>query len=286
MLYSEFITKLRKAVQDWPKLTQDKWDGDGSTTVFKTTYQPILDASYQVIVDGVQKTETSQYTLEKEGGLLTVLTAPIAGTKNVRLDYKYVFLNDTEWIEIINSVLSRWRRKLWTMAINEANLTVKDQDDYNLFSLISANVLWVTGVWFKKSSDAEWPSVGRDRNVTYYPEQGILNFRPSFNSSDYYLRIQYLLAYTLGSSAASTFEPNEKYHPAIMKACMAEFWQRFATSKLKETGAVVKEGSYDPAVSIMNIGLKLADQAEKELSKVKPRFPESTIQNVIRGITS
>jgi hypothetical protein len=287
MTYSQFIDKLRIACGDLPTLTQDKWNGDASTVAFRTTFRPILNDSYDVFISDVQQTETTDYVLDKDTGLLdfTAGGAPASGTKNIKMNYKYAFLRDDEWIDIINNVLSCWRRKLFTIAFDETTASVADKDDYDLDS-ISSNIIWVTGVWRKKSADIEWISASTDRNITYYDEQNILNIRPTFSTADYYLRIQYLKAYTLGTTAASTFEPADKYYSAITKACQAEYWERFATAKLKETSAVAREESYEPAVQIMNMALKLRQLAEEELSKIKPRFPETSIKNIVSGISS
>jgi len=286
MTYATFIDDLRNAVGDIETLTQDKWDGDAVTVAFRTSHRPILDSSYQFYVADTLKTETTDYSLNPDSGIFTAVSAPASGTKNVKADYKYVFLRDDEYITIINKVLRRWRRKIWVESTNEATLnSVADEDEYNLDS-ISTNIIWLVNAWFKKSTDTEWSAVGRDHNWEYWPESNKLIIRPSFSSADYDLRFRYLATYNLNSTTASTFEPNAKYHGAIMQACISEYWERFASYLLRNTESFSKEMTFHPAAQVMQQSLNLRKLADVELGLVKPRWPESQIRNVIEGITS
>src|SRR4030042_1802453 len=192
MTYSAFIEDLRLAVGDIETLTQDKMDGDASTVAFRLSHRPILDDSYDVYISDVSKTETTDYTLNKDTGILTFVSAPASGTKNVKINYKYVFLRDDEYITIINKVLRRWRRKIWVESVNETTFnSVAGQDEYDLDS-VSSNIIWLINAWFKTSTATEWVSIGRDRNLDYWPESNKMLVRPSFSTADYDLRLHYL----------------------------------------------------------------------------------------------
>lgn len=286
MTYQTFIDDLRLAVGDLETLTQDKWDGDAATTLFRSSHRPILDDSYEVSISDVLKTETTDYTLNKDTGILEFVSAPASGTKNVKNNYKYAFLRDDEYITIINDVLKRWRRKIWVESVNETTFnSVADADEYDLDS-ISTNIIWLINGWFKTSSATEWVAIGRDRNWEYWPESNKIILRPSFATADYDLRLHYLATYNLGSTVGSTFEPNAKFHSAIRKACLAEYWERFASYLLRNTESFSKEMTFHPASEIMKQALQLRKLADVELALIKPRYPESQIRNVIGGITS
>src|SRR3990167_3598473 len=101
MLTSAFIETLRLAIGDLGLFTQDVWAGDAATLAFRTKDRPILDSLYQVYVyvggSWGQKIETTDYTIDKDTGMVTFVAAPAAGSAsgapsnlNVRLDYKYV----------------------------------------------------------------------------------------------------------------------------------------------------------------------------------------------------
>lgn len=286
MTYAQFITKIRRLVRDFGVLTQDKWDGDGSTTAFRTAERPILENSYQVVIDSVQKTETTHYTLDRDTGVLTPTTAPSAGSDNVRIDYKYVFITDTEWLDIINDILYRWRNKIWKDHFDEATLdTVKDQDDYSLAS-ISNNILWVEGLWFKKSSDVEWVEVNRDRNWKYLPDQNKINIRPTFSSSDYDLRLQYLTSPTLGTATSDTLDIDSKFLGALKLACQAEYWSIQANEKVRETTSKIKEETFIDPMRLVKHSLDLRMLAEAEINKVKLPFPAMNLAISHLGLRS
>lgn len=286
MTYSQFITKCRRFVQDFPILTQDTFDGDGTTKNFRTIYRPILENSYIVKVDNITKTETTDYTIDLDSGIITFTTAPASGNDNIIIEYKYVIARDIEWIDIINSVLSDLREKIWIDATDETTFdTVKDQDDYDLNS-ISEDIFAVIDVWYKKSTDADWKSVTRDTNLKYFKEQNIINFRPSFSSNDYNLRIRYLEAYALGSETTDTFEPAKKFYEMIKYFCGAEYIERFIMLKIKEMGAMTKEPSYESMAEIRNYASHLRKIAELKLARVKSEYPPIAVSTIREGIKS
>ena len=286
MLYSAFITKCRRFVQDFSILTQDTFDGDAATKNFRTNHRPILEGSYTIKVDNITKTETTDYTINLDTGVIAFVSTPASGSDNVIIEYEYCIARDTEWLDIINSVLSDLREKIWIDANDETTFDiVKDQDDYGLNS-ISADIFAVIDVWYKKSSEADWKSVTRDTNVKYFKEQNVLNLRPSFSSSDYDLRIRYLEAYALGSATTSTFEPVTKFHEMIKYFCGAEYVERFIMLKIKEMGAMTKEPSYESMAEIRNYSSHLRKIAELKLARVKSEYPPIAVQTIREGIKS
>ena len=46
VLYSTFITTLRRELKDLDQLVYDKFDGDGTTLIFPLSKRPIKTASY------------------------------------------------------------------------------------------------------------------------------------------------------------------------------------------------------------------------------------------------
>jgi len=295
MTVSEFITILRLNCGDVALLSQDKWSGDGATQSFRTTERPIMNSAYQAYVyvgSWGQKQETTNYTVDKDSGIISFTEPPASGSasgapnnQNIRLDYKYAFLRDDEWLQIIKEVLALWRRKIWTYDTDEATFnTVKDQDEYDMDD-ISSDIIWITQMEYKKSTEANWTPIayGGRRNWLYEPELNKVIIKYVFDNADYDIRVLYIKAITVPSVVGDTFAPIDVYHPPIIKKCLARYWQRFANYKLKDTGAIVKEMTYHPATEIMNQARLIDAEADRELGLVKPRYPNQVIQILSEG---
>ena len=295
MTVSSFITILRLAVGDIGILTQNKFSGDGSTTAFRTKNRPILDTAYQVYIysGGVwsQQTETTHYTIDKDSGIITFITAPSSGAssgatndKNVRIDYKYAFMRDDEYLQIIANILRMWKRKLFAVATDETTFnSVVGADEYDL-DTISTAIFWVIQVEYKTANESNWHALAHSGcNWTYEPTLNKVIVKPSFQSTSHDLRFMYVTAITVPTATTETFALDEDFHPPVIKKGMAEYWKRFASYKLKDTGAISKENSYHPAVEIMRMAREMDADANVELGLVKPRYPVQAIQKLGEG---
>ena len=85
MLYSQLISKLRIELKDFGKIQKETFDGDASTLNFPLTHIPVKDNSYTVKVGGVTKTETTDYSIDKDTGVITFVSAPASGSDNVEV---------------------------------------------------------------------------------------------------------------------------------------------------------------------------------------------------------
>lgn len=294
MTVAQFIDILRNATFDHEVLSQDKWAGDGATVAFRTSNRPIIDDSYDVHLytgaSWVLQTETTNYTLNKDTGILQFTSAPASGAasgatdgKNIRLTYKYAFLRDDEWMEIINNVIRKWRRKIWVQDEDSTTFdTVKDQSQYDLDS-ISNKIFFVLDIYYKKSTDADWQKITQYHNWTYHPETNKVEFRPSFANSDYDLRFLYIKGISEISATTDTFPVDTDFYSAFEKACMAEYLKRLALYLLKDTSALFKEMSFHPAGEVMRQAREMDADAVRELGLVKPRFPQTSVQILTEG---
>lgn len=91
---------LRKELSDPFRYAFDRQTGDGETTVFKLSHGNVQDSTYSVYVDNQLKTEGTDYTLDKENGLLTFVSAPADG-KEVEVKYYFSAFSDTELTEFL-----------------------------------------------------------------------------------------------------------------------------------------------------------------------------------------
>lgn len=284
--YSDFITKLRADVGDYPLRRYETADGDASTSLFQLANAKILESSYTVKVGGATQTETTIYSMNKDVGqvLFTTGNIPAAGSDNVSFEYQSVNLLDADWIDIINQVLQKLRRKLWIELTDETTLTtVADQFDYAT-SGIAADIVHLLDIEYRPSSTEMWRSIRSVTNAMFYKDLQKLHLRPAFNTTGFAIRVRANRAYVQGTTASSTFEPQEKYWPVIRKFCQAEYLNRRAMEMAQETGAVSKEKAFENMTEMLKLAQMSMNSAEILLKQVKPQKPALVIPQVIAGI--
>jgi len=279
MLYSDLIKKLRVFTGDLETLTRDAWDGDGSTQGFRTTERPILEDSYTFKVGAVAQTETTDYTLDKDTGMVIATSAPTAGDDNVTLDYKYVRLKDDEWLEIVKNSIREWRKKMWTDSIDSTTLTsVASQSEYDL-STISERIFKVIGVWYRTNSNYDWISLDTDFNVKYMQEQNKLQVRPYIDTSGYYLKVRYLEYYDDDIALTDTVADDiaDRYFSALQYKCGVEYLDRFMAKMITQMGSKVTKETYESLGSVVQLKREYERKAEAIISRVKPIMPATNI---------
>lgn len=89
----------RNAIGDSKQYFEDTFVGDGSDTRYKLSHGRVSADSETVYVDG---TETSDYTLTDDTGVLVFDTAPADG-KKVLVAYQFSAFTDTELNDLISS---------------------------------------------------------------------------------------------------------------------------------------------------------------------------------------
>lgn len=287
MTYLELIdNNLRPFVDDFKILTRDSWNGDASTLAFRTTNRPILEESFTVKVSDVAQIENTNYTINRKTGMVSFVSGsvPAAGDDNVTMDYEYVKIDDTDWLEIIKNVIRMWRKKMWTDAINETTLsTVVNQNDYDLAG-ISTRIEQVIYVQYRSSSNVEWVDMGRDTNVRFMKEQNKINVRPYFQVAGYEMRIRYLEFYNDNVALGDTILWDDKFIPAFQYACAKEFMDRFIAKMLSETGMKVTKETYETVNTMRGIRNDWQKEGEKQISRVKPLKPSVAIPTIIQGV--
>lgn len=285
-LYSDFITKLRADVGDFPIRRFETANGDASTTLFQLQNAKIYEGSYTVKVGGVTQTETTVYSVNADVAQIQFTTAgtPATGDDNISFEYQSVNLLNADWVDIINQVLQNLRRKLWVELLDESTLTtVADQVDYAT-SGIATDIVHLLDIEYRTSSTAPWISVRAITNVSFYKDLQKIHMRPAFNTSGYALRIRANRAYVQGSVSTATFDVQEKFWPVIRKYCQAEYLERRAMEMAKETGAVSKEKSFESMSEMMKLASMKRQEADNLLKQIRPQKPALSIPTMIGGI--
>jgi hypothetical protein len=285
MTYSLFIAKIRSELKDFNKLGRDRWDGDGSTAIFELSHRPIKDASYTVKVDGVTKTEVTDYTLDKDTGILEFTSAPASGSDNVEITYRYYVLRDSDYIEIFNDAIDHFKWKFWTEALDDSTITTtKDQYEYDLSS-ISSNIIHIVNVWVKPSSgSSQWTEVQGTTNWKFFPERNVLFVNPPFDVSSLPLKFRYLKSFTKGTTPSSNIDVPEKWLLPYKYYCYARYYERMVSEKIHETGAVVSVPGFVPGPTVLNVAEYYYKKADQIANKLAPKLPPQVIQTIQEGV--
>ena len=285
MNYYSFIAKLRAELKDRDHIARDKWDGDSSNTLFQTNHAPIKDMSYTLKVGGVTKTETTDYTIDKDIGLITFNSAPIAGSDNIELTYKYLILRDADYQEIINDAIDHFQWKFWKEAINDSTLTtVMGQFEYDLSS-ISTNILYIVNAWYSpNTSIRNWTEVKGYTNYKFYPRRNVLAVNPVFDVTGLPMKLRYLTSFTKSDSGSATLDIPSIWLTPYKYFCYAKFYERLIPEKLSEVGAVTTIPGFTPGPNIINIAEYFYKKAEEAAIKIAPKLPPQVIPTSQLGV--
>jgi len=283
MTYSTFITKLRTELKDFKRLQRDRWDGDGTTTIFPLSAVSVEDATYVVKIGGVTKTETTDYTIYKDEGYIEFVSAPASGTDNVECTYKAVNIRDEDYIEIINDAIDYFRWKFWNMAIDTTTLTtVKDQYEYSCSAI--TGILYVLRAWYKTSSTSTyWQEIQGLTNWKYYVGLTKLYVDPTFSSSSLPMKLLYLKSFTKGTTTSSTLDIPTEWLLPYKYFVKARYYEMFINEKISETAAIVTLPTYLPAQIMVNIVEYFYRKAEEAAKRLAPKLPPMPIKQIHEG---
>jgi hypothetical protein len=281
--YSDFITKVRADVGDFGMRRYETADGDAATTLFNLKHPKMLESSTVIRISSVVQAAAA-YTLYPDTAQVIFSSAPASGSDNVSFEYQSVNLLDADWIDVINQVLSHWRRKIWKEITDETTLdTVADQYDYATSS-VAADIIRVLNLEYRVSSTDAWRDVRGVTNAMFYKDLQKIHLRPAFSTSGYDIRVRALRAYVQGTTTGATFEPQERYWPAIRRMAAAIYYERRAAAMMKETGAVTREKSFEDTATMFKLARQAKEDAEKMMAQVRPSKPSIAIPNAIAGI--
>jgi len=283
--YSIFISKLRAELKDKGTFKKDVWDGDATTLNFPASSSPILEDSYTVRVGGVIRLETTDYTLDKDTGLLSFIVAPPSGSDNVEMTYRAVKFRDNDFIESINDAIDHFQWKFWKEATNETSITtIKDQYEYDL-TPISPNVQYVLNVWYKASGAATvWTAVSSLTNWKYSTRQNRLFVNPAFSTPSLPLKFLYLVSFTKGTTTSATIDIPDKYLLPYKYFIYARFFERLGFERINEIGAVSQHPFFLNAPNVINISELYFEKARRAAERIAPKLPPEAIKSQIDGI--
>ena len=284
MLYSALIAKLRVELKDFGKIQKEVFDGDSSTLNFPLTYIPVKDDSYTVKVGGVTKEETTDYSIDKDTGVITFATAPAAGSDNVEVSYQSVKMRDGYYIELINDAIDHFRWKFWKEAEDTTTFTtVKDQYNYDLSSL--TGILYLLNCWYKTSSGATvWTAIQVLTNWKYMTRQQKLFVDPPFSPSGLPMKFRYLKSFTKGTVVSDDLDIPDEWILPYKYYIKARFFELFVSEKISETAAITTLPTYSPAQVVVNIVEYYYKKAEETANRIAPKLPVMPVRQISEGV--
>lgn len=284
MLYSAFINKLRVELKDLLRVKRDRFDGDASTTIFILSEVAVEDSTYVVKVGGVIKTEVTDYTIDKDTGVITFTSAPASDSDNVEITYQSVKIRNEDYLEIINDGIDYFRWKFWSMTTDEITLTtVKDQYEYDCSGI--TGILYIIKAWYKTSSGSTyWQEIQGLTNWKYYTRLNKLYVDPTFSTSSLPIKLLYLKSFTKGSTITATLDIPTEWILPFKYYCYARFFERQISEKIGETTAITTMPSYTPAQVMFQIAENYYKKADEVANKIAPKLPPMSVRQISDGI--
>ena len=106
MTVASWISKLRIELRDFGVIQRDLFDGDASTKNFILNHVPVLENSYTISIGGAAKVEDTDYTFDKDTGVISFTSAPASGSDNIEAVYKSVKVKDADYIQFMQDAIN------------------------------------------------------------------------------------------------------------------------------------------------------------------------------------
>ena len=274
MLVSTIITELRREAGDLGKSTKATRASDGTSTLFNLGNFPILEGSYAIYVNDVLKTETTDYTLDKDNGDLVLSTAPTSW-QEVRAEYKYVNWRDQNWLQAIKEAVQMlnargfFRQVVRNKTIMEISANVTEYSGpsacVDIYEVLESDNYTVSGT-FKKIG-VNW-SYQQDANKL------VVGNKPSVANK---LAISYLRNLQEPTSTSVTIDVLDDWITIIKQRAKSSYYQSLAAKIAQEGNANIDEGHFS-FTNVRTLSRDLNEDFEKLALRKKPTRPAKDMQ--------
>ena len=283
MTYNDFISKLRAEVKDHKKPMHNDFTGDGATTLFVVTDIPVIEESYIVKVDGVQKTEgiSNDYVIDRESGVIT-FTSPPGNGLDVTIDFKFANLSDSTWLSIINEIIDDMEGEFFIEEVDEDfDTTEKDDVSYSC----PTNCLDVVNFFYKTidNPSTRWTMVSEYTNWRYSRDENKIYLGTGFSITGYPLKLHFLKGFILGDSFSSTLDIPTNYIGVLRRGCLWRYYDHRLADKVNITTKVANERTITPLQNIQALSSHYYKLYLKEKGRKKPTKPVRLISNFKQG---
>ena len=288
MLYSTYISQLRSQCGDTARRVHVDWIGDAATTAFQMPADtfPVLDqaSTYVVKLAGATQTETTNYTLDKETGLLTMVVAPGSGVA-LTIDAYAVYLLDATWLIVINNVIKSLGDDFWKEFVDEANFTTTA--NMRSISLVASqpNCIAVYDFWHRTSTSEDWLTVDSFANWRYDRENNIIYIgsRETFTITGQVLKVRGLKTYTLGTATTDTLDVQDRFFTILEYGSLSRYWKYRYKSVVELVSKMTTESSRTPLQELIMLSDRFQRDYELEKVKLKPAKPPRRIPTFSEG---
>ena len=281
MLYSTWINQMRAQSGDVRRRVHVEWTGNGSDTAFQMpedTY-PILEetSTYTVQVNSVLQTETTHYSLDRNAGIITFVTAPPNG-ELVEIDSMAVYLLNADWLQVMNDVIKSLGDDFFKEFVDTAHTATVNMLSLSLVAL-QANAIAVYEFQRRVSTDNEWEPVEERVNWRYDRDNNIIYIgkRTAFTLANELLRIRGLKTYTLGDDITDTLDLQDKFQTILEYGCMARYWRWRYKSVVELVSKMSQESSRTRLQELIMLSDRFDRLYEIEKGKLKPAKPARII---------
>lgn len=279
MLYSTFISSLRVQVGDLEKHVHVDWSGDGTTTVFLMPLLtfPVLESSYTVKIGGVTKTETTDYTLNKETGAIVFTSAP-ANAALITMDAKRVSLLDSVWLDILNATVRSLGDDFYKEFTDDTQVTTANMLSFDL-ATPQPKCIAISDVMYREVSSDDYEPIENFVNWRYARDENKLYFgsREAFPLSGKTIKLKGLKTYVLGTTVADTFDVQDKYLTVIEFGAIARYWRYKFRENIESLSKMTQETTRTPLQELIMLADRYDRWYTEEKAKLKPMKPARII---------
>lgn len=269
---SSFISTLRREVGDLPQRHEDRITGDGSSTVFKTSYAPVLEGSYALYINNVLKTEGAgnDFTLDLDTGDIVLAAAT---SSEIRIQYKSVNYRDLWWLGIIQGGIQKWGDKFYRTTIRSTSgmslsagiqVSQAPSDCIRLIEVLQSD---------NYTSGGNWGPLGVNHSYDRRSNKLILGSKPSRSN---YLCVSYLRKIALPTATSSVLDIEDNWKQLLKASCKEDYARDRAIQISQQGNVSVEEGH----LSVQTMRLLANDMHslyERLESKIKPVMPSYVI---------
>lgn len=282
MLYSAYITSLRRQCGDNRRRVHVDFQGNGQDTIFQLPDDtfPVYDDSttYEVHVGGVEATLNTDYSLDVETGTIEFLLGAPANGTSVSFYGSAVYVTNAGWIQIINDAISSLGDDFFKEFVNTSLTTTQNMLSLSLVATLP-QCMAVYEFQYRRNTSEDWKPVEDFVNWRYDNDNNIIYIgnRDAFTATGELLRIRGLSRYILGAAVGATVDVQDKFLTVVEYAALARFWRYRYKQVVELVSKNVTEGTRTPLQELIMLSDRFDRLYELEKAKLKPQKPARII---------
>ena len=275
MIVSGLISELRRKYNDLPIKHNDKRTGDGSSTIYKSSFHPIKEDSFKLYINSNLQ-DSSGYTIDLDTGDIAL---SVATSAEINAQYQEVKFRDQHWLEAIQSAFRSLGDQFFKAVIGDTTgMTISaDIQVYDCPSgCIRMNKVLESDDY---TSAGDWTPPRINTRYDRRSNKLILGSKPSKAN---YLNLSYLRKLTVPAAASAALDAEDTWIELLDLKAGSQFLRSQANKIAMQGNATIEEGH----LSISHIRQLANDNEimfENLKKKLKPVLPATEIPYYIHG---